>query len=81
MYFYICLKLYSLSLHFNFIQNEVRGFNWKYWKWDFIISSFWFIRENIFTENENKNSTKHILITILYFQWKQKQKTTKPNTP
>ena len=34
-----------------------------------------------FTENVFKNPTKHISITIFYFQWKWKQKTVKPNTP
>ena len=81
MYFYICLKLHSLPPRFHFIQNEVPSFNWKHWKRDFIIFSFWFVWENIFTENVFKNPTKHISITIFYFQWKWKQKTAKPNTP
>jgi len=78
MYFYICLKLHSLPSHFHFTQNEVQNFNWKQ---DFIVSRFWFVWENIFTENVFKNPTKRIFITIFYFQWKWKHKIAKSNTP
>jgi len=56
----------TLSPHFHFNQIEVPDFNWKR---DFIVFRFWFVWKNIFIENENKNSTKHIFITIFYFQW------------
>ena len=40
----------------------------------------WF-GKNIFRDNKNKNSTKHIFTIIFYFEWKWEQKTIKSNTP
>ena len=77
LYFYICLKLYLLSPQFHFNQNEVSVLNWKQ---KFIVFIFWLFHIYIFIENVFKNSIKYIFITIFYFQWKWKQKTTKLNT-
>ena len=72
LYFFICLKLHSLLLQFYFTRNEVFVFNWKHWKWGFIIFIFWLFLIFIFTENVFRNSTKHIFITIFLFSVKMK---------
>ena len=75
------LKITFLATTFSFYPKWGSRFHRKHWKWDFIVSHFWFVWKNIFTENKNRNSIKHIFITLLYFQWKWKQKITKPNAP
>jgi len=58
LYFFICLKLHSLSPQFHFTRNVVSVLNWKHWKRKFIVFIFWLFPVFIFTENVFRNPTK-----------------------